>query len=186
MNPTVAVGVMSSLAIRYHGFESLSSNELARWYLKLVDEMLEGGFDVCLFTNGSPEDQRFVEILWETLAEHPLLSRIRLAAVQLPVDLCRVIFMSDVVVAFRMHALIAAYSYGKPFLALKWDVKVDAFLQAVGLEENIVDSGSTSPEKVREILVQLMRNGIDREKLNQVMHETRRSIDDLALTLQLP
>lgn len=184
--PTVAIGIMSSMAIRYHGFESLSPDDLARWYLQLVDQMLDSGFDVCLFTNGSPEDQRFAETLWETLVGHPLLPRIRLAAVQIPVDLCRVIFMSDVVVAFRMHALIAAYSYGKPFLALKWDVKVDAFLQAVDLDKNIVDVSNTNPEKVRRMLVQLMHTGIDRERLDRVMSETRQSIDDLAFTLQLP
>lgn len=185
VRPTVAIGIMSSLAIRYHGFQSLSTEDLARWYLGLVDEMIDEGFDICLFTNGSPEDQRFADSLWAMLSQHPALARIQLAAVQMPVDLCRVIFMADAVVAFRMHALIAAYSYGKPFVALKWDVKVDAFLRTVDLGENIADVSTTRPDELARMLIRILQGGTDRERLANTMADTRRGIDELASSLQL-
>ena len=184
VQPMVAIGVMSSIAIRYHGFDSLSAEELERWYLKLVDEMIDEGFDVSLFTNGSPEDQRFADSLWASLEKHPSLEKIRMVSVYKPVDLCRVIFMADAVVAFRMHALIAAYSYGKPFVALKWDSKVEAFLKTVNLEKNVLDVSASTPKEVCGVLVELLHLGVDQNMLDKVMAETRMSINSLASTLQ--
>lgn len=184
--PNVAIGVMSSLAIRYHGFDSLSADKLTEWYSGLVDEMLELGFNVSLFTNGSPEDQRFADGLWHALSTHPLLARIQLAVVRIPLDLCRVIFMADVVVAFRMHALIAAYSYGKPIVALKWDAKVDAFLKSVDLEDAIADANTSSPNAVALLLLKMWERGVDQKKLDTVLAETERDVNSLAVSLQTP
>lgn len=181
--PMAAIGIMSSLAIRYHGFASLGVDELGKWYLGLVDAMIGKGYDVCLFTNGSPEDQRFAVTLWESLAGHPHLPRIQKAAVSVPVDLCRVIFESDVVIAFRMHALIAAYSYRKPFVALKWDAKVSAFLESVGLEERLVDVKEANPQSVVDLLSSDSFASIDGERTDNTMESARRGIKELALAL---
>jgi polysaccharide pyruvyl transferase WcaK-like protein len=182
--PMAAIGIMSSLAIRYHGFAALESDALGEWYLSLVDAMIAKGFDICLFTNGSPEDQRFAETLWEKLAEHPYLPRIHKAAVHVPVDLCRVIHESEVVVAFRMHALIAAYSYGKPFVALKWDAKVDAFLESVGLEKCLVDVANSSAQSVADLVTSASFRTVDGERLKTTMESARRGIKELALALE--
>lgn len=181
--PMAAIGIMSSLAIRYHGFVSLGSDELGKWYLELVDAMLAKGYEVCLFTNGSPEDQRFAETLWEALADHPQLPRIHKAAVSVPVDLCRVIFESDVVIAFRMHALIAAYSYSKPFVALKWDAKVSAFLESVGLEKCLVDVKTASPQSIADLVSNDSFRSIDSARTRNVIESAKQGIEKLASSL---
>ena len=142
--PLAAIGVMSAVAIRYHGFEVPSTDTLARWYLLLAETLLADGLDIRLFTNGSPEDRRFAQHLWAALANHPARARLGLSPVRRPVDLCQAVGNADLVIAFRMHALIAAYSYGAPIMALKWDPKVDAFLRSVGLEAVLVDVARTN------------------------------------------
>lgn len=182
--PMAAIGIMSSLAIRYHGFVSLGSDELGEWYLKLFDAMIAKGYDVCLFTNGSPEDQRFAETLWDALAKHPQLPRIHKAAVSVPVDLCRVIFESDIVIAFRMHALIAAYSYHKPFVALQWDAKVSAFLESVGLEKCLVDVKDTSPRSLVDLISSNFFKSVDDARAMTTMESAKQGIKELALALE--
>lgn len=181
--PLVSIGIMSSLAIKYHGFRSLSVDDLVRWYLDLVDQMINRGFEVCMFTNGSPEDRKFADYIWSKLAGHPSVGKMNYADVKVPVDLCRVISMADVVVAFRMHALIAAYSYGKPFVALKWDSKVDAFLKSVDLGDNILDVYDSSPKEVADLLDRLMCAGIDEKNICEVIANAQESIESLAAAL---
>lgn len=181
--PTIALGIMSSIAIKYHGFNSPSESNLAKWYEGLTNELTKYGFNVCLFTNGSPEDRSFAKRVFENLSQHAFFERIRLASVHLPGDLCRVISMADSVVAFRMHALIAAYSFGKPFIALKWDPKVDAFLRSVELEDSVLDVNDLSPAAAFEFLDSIWSRGLDQKKREQKIAEAKQSIHGLAASL---
>lgn len=183
--PIAAVGLMSTVAIQYHGFKSLSSDSLVEWYLRLIDDIVDRGFDVSLFTNGSPEDQRFALKLWSMLSQHRRLSCMRMMHVSLPIDLCQVVANADVVVAFRMHALIAAYSYGKPIIALRWDPKVDAFLQSVGLADCIVDANTCSPKEAVMAMISALESGIDQKTLEGTMSKAKSGIHQLAQSLKL-
>ena len=181
--PMVAVGLMSNLAIRYHGFPSLSAERLNGWYLQLVDELTARGFEVCIFTNGSPEDRRFARNFWTLLADGRGRMHVRLADVTLPVDLCRIVSAACGVIAFRMHALIAAYSYGKPLVALKWDPKVDAFLEAVGLAGDLVDVLVSTPAAAVGLLVATSGRARDDARRRDVVRTCGEEIDALASAL---
>lgn len=181
--PVVAVGLMSDFAVRYHGFASLSAQGLAGWYLALIAELTARGFEVCVFTNGSPEDRRFAKDLWASLAGRRRPVHVRLADVALPVDLCRVVAGAGAVIAFRMHALIAAYSYGKPLVALKWDPKVEAFLDAVGLAGDQVDVVVSSPSDAVGILASVVDRGVDHARRRDVLSRAGSEIEELAAAL---
>ena len=183
--PCVAIGVMSSLSIRYHGFSSLSTVQLANWYLTLVDEMVQRGFSIRLFTNGSPEDKVFADLIFQRLSSHRSFDSIELSFVKLPIDLCRVVSDADVVVAFRMHALIAAFSYGKPFVALQWDAKVAAFLDAVDMKKCIFDVSKSSPKKVADFLLLISNSRLDEKVVESSITEARESIEMLSKSLKL-
>lgn len=181
--PVVAVGLMSDTAIRYHGFKSLPSESLTDWYSTLVGNLVARGYAVCMFTNGSPEDRRFAKKLGKSFADSELRIHVRLANVSLPVDLCRVISSADAVIAFRMHALIAAYSYGKPLVALKWDPKVDAFIHSVGLGGDLVDVVSSTPDAAVRLLSAALDRGCDSARLHHTLIAAHREIQELATSL---
>lgn len=183
VRPVVAIGLMSAVAIQYHGFTSMSGNDLARWYMALIDELVEGGFDISLFTNGSPEDQRFALRIWQMLSQRRAIANIKMEWVRLPIHLCRVVASADVVIAFRMHALIAAFSYGTPIVALKWDPKVDAFIHSVSLADCVVDSNFSNPEATSKIVKAAWKQGIDQSKLDLVISEAKNGINQLASLL---
>ena len=177
---TVAIGIMSTVAIRYHGFKSLLPNELIQWYLELINLLVDRDFDVRLFTNGSPEDKTFAVEVLNSLGSHSGGERITMANVSTPSDLARVVNSADVVAAFRMHALIAAYSFGKPIVAMKWDPKVEAFLESVDIKDCVIYANVSTAQDASDMIAEKCLVGVNQFAIKKKLGETRQEV--VALT----
>lgn len=146
----IGVGVMSPSELQYHGLSSLEEHVLFTFYLDLFSELGARGFRVKVFTNGSPEDRRFAKRLTSSFREGeatPAWFSDASDQIQSPTDLCQVVAQCSGMVAFRLHAIIAAFSYEKPFVALEWDKKVGAFLNEVkrpGAMANVAECSASS------------------------------------------
>ncbi|MGS5089525.1 polysaccharide pyruvyl transferase family protein [Hydrogenophaga sp. A37] len=146
----IGVGVMSPSELKYHGLSSMDDQVLFDFYLTLFAELGARGFQVAVFTNGSPEDRAFAKQLSRSVGEDAETQAWFSDAsdrIQSPTDLCQFIATCSGIVAFRLHAIIAAFSYDKPFVALEWDKKVGAFLSEVkrpGAIANIAESSGAS------------------------------------------
>lgn len=146
----IGVGVMSPSELKYHGLSSLEDHVLFDFYLTLFAELGARGFQVSVFTNGSPQDRAFAKQLTDTFRQSAKTREWFSDAsdrIQSPTDLCHFIAHCSGIVAFRLHAIIAAFSYEKPFVALEWDKKVGAFLNEVkrpGVIANIAESPVSS------------------------------------------
>ncbi|MEJ2410721.1 MAG: polysaccharide pyruvyl transferase family protein [Novosphingobium sp.] len=130
--PVIGINVTSQLALRYHASHAPSPAELDAWYIDLAQALIARGNRVIVFTNGSPEDRACARRLQP--AFEALGSAVSFAAPDTPERLVHLIAGLSALAAFRMHAVIAAYSCGVPFQALAWDPKLDAFLHSVGRE----------------------------------------------------
>lgn len=147
----IGLCITGAVAIRYHSTYQIEDNALEAWFSSLYNDLDQSGYAVQLFTNGSPED---VE------AAKRVVRRLELDGIQPalkpclrpsdPSELAELISTCALVVGFRMHALIAAYSYGREIIALRWDRKLDSFMASVGLQDWVVWPGDTSPKMVVE------------------------------------
>lgn len=145
-SPIVGVCITSALAVRYHSAVEVSDKELADWYLGLLTELESRGIKAKLFTNGSPEDVDYA-------ARHaPDWSRLvdggGVFKPSTPDELARFVAGTSAVVAFRMHALIAAASYGRSVAALRWDPKLDAFMKSIGRLDRLFSVREDTPAKL--------------------------------------
>lgn len=130
--------VTDPLAVRYHS-NAAAAERLETWYPAALRSLVEQGFEVVLFTNGSPEDRdylhgRFAD--WIRCAKGPVtLGR----SFETPGDLAAFVARCDAVVGHRMHACIAAYSFGVPAVGLHWDVKLESFFELAGRGAHLLD-----------------------------------------------
>ncbi len=162
----VGVCITAALAVRYHSDVALSDAFLLRWYMALLDALVADGRRVLAFTNGSPEDVEFAHRLF---ASNPPGRGVELVArPDDPDALVRLVSGCSGVVAFRMHTIIAAVSCGVGVVALRWDPKLDAFMQSVGLGDFILSTERAGADDVVAALrvsTARMRGVIDVESL---------------------
>ncbi|MED5547479.1 MAG: polysaccharide pyruvyl transferase family protein [Pseudomonadota bacterium] len=180
----IGLNVMSALAVAYHGGQALTEEALDAWYLALGRDLLARGYHLSVFSNGSPEDRAAVERLrlrFE-LAEGP--RRVAFPEIRNPGDLVACICDLDGLVAFRMHAIIAAYSCAVPFLALAWDAKLDAFLASVECSDHLADIAHTSPGTAAERVAHHLAQGIAPATRRATLEEAEAGIATLAAAIR--
>ncbi|UXS05112.1 polysaccharide pyruvyl transferase family protein [Agrobacterium tumefaciens] len=145
----IGLCVTGAVAVRYHSTYQIEDSYLEAWYSSLYNEMTRAGYAVQLFTNGSPEDVEAAKRVVRRLALDGVSPNLKpCLRPNDPSELAALISTCALVIGFRMHALIAAYSYGREIIALRWDRKLDSFMTSVGLGDWIVWPGDTSPQMV--------------------------------------
>ena len=128
--------------------------------VELVKAMAAKGWQVCLFTNGSPEDRAYLQKVapqlqaagGEVVSVTPAFST--------PADLAGFISGLDLVMAHRMHACIAAYAYAKPHIGFAWDEKLRSFFNAVGRDEFVADAGRVPVSDLLALADRALAEGI--------------------------
>jgi polysaccharide pyruvyl transferase WcaK-like protein len=176
--PIAGVGIMSHIAIRYHADNAPDPSFLEDWYVDLVRGLVRKGFHAVIFTNGSPEDVAYLAAL------RPRLMAAGKDAISFPVqrtptELCAIISSLDVLVAYRMHAVIAAYSFGVPAIGLAWDRKLQSFMASVGREGFFRDVAGTTAEAAVELACQTAAEGIPEEDRRRVLEEAWQGVAQL-------
>lgn len=166
---SVGINITSPAAVRYHSTTAVDTVGLEAWYCEVARGLAAAGFGVTLFTNGSPEDRTCVLRVRSILERSSKIDRFSFVEPQTPEELARLIGGFDGLFAFRMHAIIAAYSSRVPFVALSWDAKLESFVRSVALEHWLISPLGVSPRAACEILSEAMATGIDKSDHAKVM-----------------
>lgn len=175
--PVAGVGIMSHIAIRYHSEKAPGPSYLESWYIKLVKGLLSRGFHVAVFTNGSPEDVAYLARLRPRL--EAIGGTISFPVQKTPSELCAIISSLNVLIAYRMHAVIASYSYKVPAVGLAWDRKLQSFMTSVGREAYLCDVRNVDPAAAVDLACRAMEEGIPNHEHKQVMGETWQGVSTL-------
>lgn len=154
----IGLGLTSPLAIRYHSTRpTLRDGELTRWTSDLAAAMTAKGWEVALFTNGSPEDR---EYLLSVASQLQAAGAVLAPSFSRPRELAKFISGRDLVLAHRMHACIAAYAYATPHIGFAWDEKLQRFFDSVGRGEFVVDAGRAAVADVIALADRGLAQGI--------------------------
>ena len=183
----VGLCITSPLAVRYHASGAPPALDFAIWYQTAARALVAAGLRVVLFTNGSPEDRAFLGrhgAAWtaaantgDPLAMHPVTIA---PAFSTPTELVEFLARCDMVIAHRMHACIVAHSFAIPTIGLKWDVKLDSFFTLAGREAFIADCADLDPAELVGLAHRALGEGIDHDRLDQLIAATRADIARLA------
>lgn len=174
--PTIGINVTSHLALRYHADSPPTAKALSSWYLDLARALLAKGCRIAVFTNGTPEDRAYATQMRPAFAALGDRGTVSFPEARTPEELTRVIAGLDGLAAFRMHAVIAAYSCSVPFLALAWDPKLDSFVRSVDREAWLCHPVQTSATVAADRLIDAAQQGIPDAERKLVIAQARRDV----------
>lgn len=180
---TVAFGITDPVAVRYHATDRSGGHDLAAWYADGVAALAATGLRVTLFTNGSPEDVSFLTEQSVRLIGDAA-DRVTVAtAFADPGELATFLSGQSLVVAHRMHACIAAHSFGVPTIGLAWDVKLASFFELCGRAGFMADPEQVSASDLAALAQRAIAKGIDAAALSALIATARTDVETLVATL---
>ncbi len=183
-SPRVGLGITNPIALRYHAADvTVRDEEMAAWMGELVQAMAAKGWNVVLFTNGSPEDRDYLAKIAPRLQAVAGNASVAPGFSQ-PGELAAFISGLDLVMAHRMHACIAAYAYAKPHIGFAWDTKLQSFFDSVGRGEFVVEAGRTATGDIMRLAERALREGVDDAIHAACVRDTRRGIARLVDALR--
>jgi polysaccharide pyruvyl transferase WcaK-like protein len=180
-NAGIGFCITDPVALRYHAAPGTVSGDLTAWYGEAIAALSAAGQRVILFANGSPEDAAYLAANAAAWAAHDGVSIA--PAFDRPADLVDCISRCTLVVAHRMHACIAAHSYGIPTIGLSWDIKLNSFFDAVGRSEWVIDPAHTAAGALPSLVTRATAEGVDAEALEALVADCRKCVARLVTTL---
>jgi glycosyltransferase involved in cell wall biosynthesis/polysaccharide pyruvyl transferase WcaK-like protein len=179
--PSIGLGVTHPIALSYHADElNGRARDLEGWLVALAGACLARGWNVAVFTNGSPEDENYLARLrprLEALAPRGALVVARRFAN--PAAFARFVSSLDLLMAHRLHANIAAYAYEIPQIGFAWDVKLKSFLEHVGRQACLAKAGRDSVDAVAALAARQLEAGVDPSRRRAVVAEARANVAKL-------
>lgn len=133
-------------------------------YRDLIGLLLDDDYRVILFCNGAREDQIFAEQIRNSVSTHRAVPAGMLGLAErprVPDDLVRILHSTDVILAHRLHACIAAYALRIPHVGLGWDRKVEGFFNSVRRETYFIGDTALSPPHIAWLLKAAAAEGIE-------------------------
>ncbi|MGZ8245563.1 polysaccharide pyruvyl transferase family protein [Methylomagnum sp.] len=190
----IGLGIMTPLrisrVIKPEYTAQFNAEFLTRLWTDTALALIDQGHDVCLFTNGAPEDQSLAE---KVLAAIPENYRKRIALCPRPDTpelLVRMIAGFKAIIAQRLHAHVIAYSLKVPSVGLIWGSKVEEFGELTERRQFFMEphgiTASDLSDKVRDAINQ----GVDSQRRQYLQAEaqtnTIRLLSRSGINIQLP
>lgn len=188
--PLIGLGLTHPTTLRYHADEeAVSERALTEWYVELVRGCVGRGWQVGVFTNGSSEDEAYLRRIRPILAQADPASGVRsritfVPRFSNPTELSTYISGLNLLMAHRLHANIAAYSYAVPQIGFTWDAKLKSFFALVGRDDYVRTAGREPTEMVLALAERGLREGIDRVQHRRIIDEARADVGALAEALK--
>jgi polysaccharide pyruvyl transferase WcaK-like protein len=180
---TVGFCLTSPVALRYHASPGQQFDDIDDWISDVLRKLTSLGWPVTLFTNGSPEDIDYLYAIGSRLRSVSPLISIEEPFGE-PSHLTSLVSSLGLLFAHRMHACIAAYSYGVPHIGLTWDKKVDSFFKSVDRQDYMVDPARTSPSEAVALAERAVAVGIAEGARQRVLREASQDIALMCRALQ--
>lgn len=177
----VGICVTDPLVLRLHGSGEVRGTLFRDWLCTVMDRVIRKDMEAVLFTNGSPEDEAFADEVFAALGGPARAAR--MPRFLSPGALALFIGGLDCVVAHRLHACIAAYSYRVPAIGLAWDKKLDGFFELIGRERYMRDWRSTGPSELVALIERSLGDPPDASSHARIVERCRTGIADLAAAL---
>lgn len=152
--PGNVLGICVSSPLELNQVESGKSNygqQIGEYFLQLARKSAELGYQVHLFTNGSPRDEAFKDALAANLESKNVVNLPRPCE---PAQLVANIGNCDCIVAHRLHANIVAYALDIPSIGLNWDCKIKSFFDLTGREGFFINAAVPGIEQTFNLLYQ--------------------------------
>lgn len=139
---------------------AFSRKKQADFWMSVIAELQHRGYDYRLFTTGHFADEAFLNELVGT--RHLPQDKVT-ATVNSPEELIDQLRACDGVIAYRLHASIAAFALDVPCIGLSWNFKVRYFYESVGYGDRALGHERWTAAEVVPALEKAMRDGVHKD-----------------------
>ena len=136
---------------------SFTAEKLREFWLDVISELKARGYDYRLFTTGYYADELFLD---QVVADAGVPASKVAVTVNSPEELHAQLSACDGVIAYRLHASIAAFAYEIPTIGLSWNFKVPYFYESVGYGERALPVERWTAADVVPALEKAMAEGV--------------------------
>lgn len=154
----IGIGVIRGKVFEAYGY-NLNEEKLVDFYVDLVNEVEESGYEAVLFSNGFIKDWELGQAVCEKLGRNILVKR-----PESPEELVLQIAEFKAICAARLHAVITAYSMDIPAVVFCWGTKQKDFMTLAGCPDRAVMCEGMTGDNVIGILQDAIENGWNQEK----------------------
>lgn len=127
----------------------------------IIAELTARGYDYSLFTTGHFADEAVLDLM---VKSDGIPAAKAAVTVNSPEELHTQLSACDGIIAFRLHASIAAFAYGIPSIGLSWNFKVPYFYQSVGHHDRALDPSRWTATDVIPALEKAMKEGVTKDE----------------------
>ncbi len=138
-----------------------SESDQRRFWLDVIATLKARGYDYRLFTTGHFSDEVFLDALVKE--KRIPLSKVSVT-VNSPEELHSQLSACDGVIAYRLHASIAAFAYSIPAIGLSWNFKVPYFYESVGHGDRALPVERWKASEVVPALEKAMAEGVHKDE----------------------
>jgi len=137
---TVGIGIMHPFETKKRTLKNYNYSNVADWWINLINYFLINGYKVNIFSNGSPNDDFFIEQYIKKKSTNFFNSQyVFCDYLKDSNELIKLISEFDIVIAQRLHACIPAIALNKPTGGVIWDVKVEANFNNLMIGKNLLN-----------------------------------------------
>ena len=149
----IGINLIRGGIFRDYKEDSFSEQELLSFYVELVRELEERGFEWVMFCNGLPEDYAMGKRLLKELC---VSGDKLLPPPNSGVELAEIVGGFKAVFGARLHSCITSVALGVPVSGLLWDNKLRYFAQTMGISQFF----STASELTGKIVADRIEDAI--------------------------
>jgi polysaccharide pyruvyl transferase WcaK-like protein len=163
---TIGINVIAPIFYIENSNDSVTDKNFNRQMIEIIEE-LNKEYKIVLFTNGDMSDQKYLYKLIDELRNLDISYEDRPTN---GFELIKMVYKYSLVIGFRLHSLITAYSFNIPTIGIAWDRKVVYWGEMV--ENNNIYSLSDFPMSgICDLSKELIERGVDKNKKNELEHK---------------
>jgi polysaccharide pyruvyl transferase WcaK-like protein len=163
---TIGINVIAPIFYIKNSNDSITSKNFNQRMIEIIEE-LNKEYKIVLFTNGDMSDQKYLYKLIDELRDLDISYEDR------PMngfELIKIVYKYSLVIGFRLHSLITAYSFNIPTIGIAWDRKV-VYWGEMAESNNIYTLSDFPIAGICDLSKELIERGIDRNKKNELEHK---------------
>jgi polysaccharide pyruvyl transferase WcaK-like protein len=168
---TIGINVIAPIYYIENSNDSITYENFNQQMTRIIKE-LNKEYKIVLFTNGDVSDQKALYKLTDELRDLDISYEER------PVngfELVKIIYKYSLVIGFRLHSLITAYSFDIPTIGIAWDKKLIYWGKMI--ESNNIYTLSEFPiTNICDLSKELIEKGIDKNKKDELEHKIMEQI----------
>lgn len=182
----LGISVIADVAVQLGRKTTTIDARTKSFYVELGATLLAKGYDLVYLTNGSHDDQDYLNELVEANKDFFSSPNITIAAQPFsPKELADSISCLDGIIADRLHANIIAYSYGIPSVGFSRDEKCPTFFESVNRSAFCIAEDAT-PLHAADTLINALKTKVSQAELEVNIQKTLAELQSIVAHFSSP